>query len=89
MKDHSKLCHGDFNPSNVIIKDNGEHAVIDWAHVTQGNASADSARTFLLFAVEGKEQLAEAIIDCWGNSIRNLLPSMIYNPIFEAYRPEG
>lgn len=32
---------------------------------------------------EGKEQLAEAIIDCWGNSIKNLLPTMIYNPIFE------
>lgn len=63
MKDHSKLCHGDFNPSNVIIKENGEHAVIDWAHVTQGNASADSARTFLLFAVEGKEELAEKYLD--------------------------
>ena len=24
MKDHVKLCHGDFNPSNVVIKDNGE-----------------------------------------------------------------
>lgn len=63
MKDHSKLCHGDFNPSNVIIKENGEYAVIDWSHVTQGNASADCARTFLLFSVEGQNELAEKYLE--------------------------
>ena len=26
--------------------------VIDWAHATQGNASADAAMTYLLFALE-------------------------------------
>ena len=63
MKNHTKLCHGDFNPSNIIIKENGEHAIIDWSHVTQGNASADSARTFLLFAVNGKDDLAEKYLN--------------------------
>ena len=63
MKNHTKLCHGDFNPSNVIVKDNGEVYVIDWAHVTQGNASADVARTFLLFSIEGKNELAEKYIN--------------------------
>ena len=63
MKNHTKLCHGDFNPSNVIIKENGEVYVIDWSHVTQGNASADTARTFLLFSIEGKSELAEKYIN--------------------------
>ena len=63
MENHRKLCHGDFNPSNVIIKDNGEHYIIDWAHVTQGNASADSARTFLLFSMAGKDELAEKYLN--------------------------
>lgn len=63
MKNHAKLCHGDFNPSNVIIKDDGEVYVIDWSHVTQGNASADAARTFLLFSIEGKSELAEKYIN--------------------------
>lgn len=63
MKNHTKLCHGDFNPSNVIIKDDGEVYVIDWSHVTQGNASADAARTFLLFSIEGKKDLAEKYIN--------------------------
>ena len=63
MKNHTKLCHGDFNPSNVIIKENGEVYVIDWSHVTQGNASADASRTFLLFSIEGKSELAEKYIN--------------------------
>lgn len=63
MKNHTKLCHGDYNPSNVIIKADGTAYVIDWAHVTQGNASADAARTFLIFSIEGKKELAEKYIN--------------------------
>ena len=63
MKNHTKLCHGDFNPSNIIIKDNGEAYVIDWAHVTQGNASADAAKTFLILSIEGQTELAEKYIN--------------------------
>lgn len=63
MENHRKLCHGDFNPSNIIIKDNGEHYIIDWAHVTHGNASADSARTFLLFSMAGKDEIAEKYLN--------------------------
>ena len=47
MPKHDKICHGDFNPSNVIVGKNGKMTVIDWAHVTQGNASADAAMTYL------------------------------------------
>jgi aminoglycoside phosphotransferase (APT) family kinase protein len=63
MKNHTKLCHGDFNPSNVIITNNGKYHIIDWAHATQGNASADAARTYLLFAMQGREDLAEKYLD--------------------------
>ncbi len=59
MKNHTKLCHGDFHPSNIVIKEDGSHVVIDWAHVTQGNASADVARTYLLFSMEGRNELAD------------------------------
>ena len=59
MKNHSKLCHGDYNPSNIVITEDGRYYILDWAHVTQGNASADSARTFLLFSMQGKAELAE------------------------------
>lgn len=56
MPRHAKLCHGDFNPSNVIVERNGRMTVIDWAHATQGNASADAAMTYLLLALENQEK---------------------------------
>lgn len=59
MEDHKKVCHGDFNPSNIVITENGEHFIIDWAHVTQGNASGDAATTYLLFCMQGKKEVAE------------------------------
>lgn len=62
-KNHDKLCHGDFNPSNVIINENGEYSIIDWAHATQGNASADVAKTFLLFSLNGQTELAEKYLN--------------------------
>ena len=42
---------------------NGEAYVIDWSHATQGNASADAARTFLLFSMQGKTELAEKYLN--------------------------
>ena len=59
MKKHIKICHGDFNPSNIIITPEGKAYVLDWSHVTQGNGAADAARTYLLFSLEGKTELAE------------------------------
>ena len=35
MKKHSKVCHGDFNPSNVIITPEGVPYILDWSHATQ------------------------------------------------------
>lgn len=63
MKNHDKLCHGDFNPTNIIVKNTGEYYIIDWSHATQGNASADAARTFLLFSMQGKDTLANKYLD--------------------------
>lgn len=59
MPKHNKVCHGDFNPSNIIIKDDGTPYIIDWSHATQGNASADVARTYLLFMLAGDKEIAE------------------------------
>ena len=53
MPKHNKVCHGDFNPSNIIIAEDGTAYILDWSHATQGNASADAARTYLLFWLSG------------------------------------
>ena len=65
MKSHAKLCHGDFVPSNVIITEDGDHYVIDWAHVTQGNAAGDVAATYLQLCMKGKKDWAEKYIDLY------------------------
>ncbi|MDE5729773.1 MAG: phosphotransferase [Clostridia bacterium] len=59
MPKHVNLCHGDFNPTNVIITKDGTPYIIDWAHATQGNASADVARSYLLFYLAGKKELGD------------------------------
>jgi aminoglycoside phosphotransferase (APT) family kinase protein len=56
---HKKLCHGDFTPGNVIITPSDDAYVIDWAHATQGNASADAARTYLRFTLLELHDYAE------------------------------
>ena len=63
MPKHNKVCHGDFNPSNIIIAEDGTPYILDWSHATQGNASADAARTYLLFWLEGDISGAKKYLD--------------------------
>lgn len=63
MPKHSKLCHGDFNPSNIIITKDGTPYILDWSHATQGNGSADAARTYLLFWLNGDINGAEKYLE--------------------------
>lgn len=63
MPKHNKVCHGDFNPSNIIITDDGVPYILDWSHATQGNASADVARTYLLFWLDGNIEGAKKYME--------------------------
>lgn len=63
MPKHTKLCHGDFNPTNIVIAEDGTPYIVDWEQATQGNASADAARTYLLFWLEGDMTGAEKYLE--------------------------
>lgn len=63
MPKHNKLCHGDFNPGNIVITEDQTPFILDWSHATQGNASADVARTYLLFCLKGDQQTADRYLD--------------------------
>lgn len=67
MPKHVKLCHGDFNPSNIIVGDDGKDYILDWSHATIGNASADVARTYLLFWLAGDISGADYYLDVFCN----------------------
>jgi uncharacterized protein (TIGR02172 family) len=63
MKQHEKVCHGDWVPSNIIIRDDGVPFIIDWSHATQGNASSDTAFCYTKFCMEGREAIAEQYLE--------------------------
>ena len=58
-----KICHGDFNPTNVLV-DGDKLYVLDWAHATQGTPAADVAMTYMEFSFED-EDLADAYLDAY------------------------
>ncbi len=62
MPNHYKFCHGDFYPQNIIFDESGKYYILDWAHVTRGNASADAAMTYLLFLLDGDEKSANTYL---------------------------
>ena len=45
MPKHNKVCHGDFNPSNIIISDDGKPYIIDWSHVDRKSTRLNSSHT--------------------------------------------
>ena len=64
MKMRRRVCHGDFNPTNVIVGEDEQLYVCDWAHATQGAPAADAAMTYLLFALQDKQQ-ADAYLELY------------------------
>ncbi|MGI6644717.1 MAG: phosphotransferase [Bacilli bacterium] len=59
MEQYHEVVHGDYNPSNVIIDKDNKVWVIDWAHVSEGNASADVAKTYLWLNIHEYHDFAE------------------------------
>lgn len=95
MPKHNKVCHGDFNPSNIIVKDDGTAYIIDWSHVTQGNASADVARTYLLFHLSGDKEMADKYLDLFSKKsdtakqyIQKWLPIVAASQIVKGKKEE-
>lgn len=60
---HNKVLHGDFQLSNVIVGNDGKVFIVDWSHATQGNASADVARSYLLMKMDKLDEIAEKYLD--------------------------
>ena len=70
------LCHGDFNPTNVIITPKGDWRVIDWSHVRLGDPLADVARTYLLFWLSGHVAAAEKYMTLACEALKAKVPDV-------------
>ena len=62
MSGASTVCHCDFSPSNVIIRNDGIPFIIDWSHATQGHACVDAVITYILFKLSKQDDTAEAYL---------------------------
>lgn len=63
LPQEDRLCHGDFDPSNIIIAEDGTPYILDWSHASRGNALADAARSYLLFWLLGDIDGAERYLE--------------------------
>lgn len=59
MPVENRVCHGDLNPSNLMITSQGTVYVLDWSHATRGYAGADAALSYEWFCLNGKTELAQ------------------------------
>lgn len=65
MPKHKKVCHGDLQPSNIVITPEGTPYILDWSHAAQGNAASDTARTYLTLCMEGDTEGAKKYLDLY------------------------
>ncbi len=48
MINTNEICHGDYHPENVLVDQNNDFKVIDWANMFVSNKYLDIARTYYL-----------------------------------------
>ncbi|MDY2880207.1 MAG: aminoglycoside phosphotransferase family protein [Candidatus Borkfalkiaceae bacterium] len=65
MPQGKALCHGDFNPTNVVLRQDGIPFIVDWSHASVGDPSADAARTRLYFLLSGDGRAAREYISLY------------------------
>lgn len=94
MPTRNQVCHGDFDPSNIIISDNGPY-IIDWSHVTQGNPEADAARTFLRFWLLGDISGADKYLEvfchkmgCEKRNVQDWMPIVAASQLVKSHPEE-
>ena len=59
LPDGTATLHGDFIPSNLVLRPQGGYCVLDWTHVTEGNEQEDVARTYVQLMKRFDESTAE------------------------------
>ena len=52
--DRETVCHGDFHPLNILVREGAVSGVLDWANFAVGDPAADVAFTMMAVAVVGR-----------------------------------
>lgn len=57
------VCHGDFDPSNIILAIDGTAYILDWSKASAGHAPVDAAQTYLQFLLRREESIAARYLE--------------------------
>ena len=69
----------------ITLKEDGSYSVLDWAHVTQGNAEGDSATTYLHFCMNNEKELADKYLELFSEKSQiNKISIQKWIPIIAA-----
>lgn len=64
------ICHGDFHPRNILVRDN-EYFIIDWSGAYRSNFVSDIAHTYLLMThvpeIPGQGHMQHSVISLIGS----------------------
>ena len=85
LPEGKSLCHGDFHPLNIIIKDN-QYYVIDWIDGTNGCDNADVCRTYMIFLFHAPELAALYLETYCGKTGKDKKDILEWLPIIAAAR---
>lgn len=92
LPDAEQVCHGNFQPGNLIVDRHGELVILSWANVCVGNPASDIARTALILGVPGRVEgsLRALLASSYGNVLKKtyLLSAMQRRPeLVEQLQP--
>lgn len=95
MPQKDRLLHGDLEPSNLILSNDGKILIIDWSRASQGNAEADTAKAWLRFRINEGESAAEEYLRVWcelsgGNekAVREWIPIIAASEAMDGYEQD-
>ena len=57
------VCHGDFDPTNVILTGGDGFRILDWSYATHGNPAMDAANTYLLLCRSDGQDFADTYLE--------------------------
>ena len=65
LPERENFCHGDFNPSNVILTEDGESVILDFSHAAAGDFLIDVAITYLYFEISSARGAAQTYLEAY------------------------
>jgi aminoglycoside phosphotransferase (APT) family kinase protein len=87
LPEGDRLCHGDFHPGNVMMKD-GEAVVIDWSNGARSAPEADYVRSTIMYAMGELPPGSPLLIRFGALFARRLLTGAYFSAYHRGYKPD-